>query len=241
MERVQITIPRKQICEECDGTGARSPKDIHVCSSCDGRGVRLVRHQLGPGMFQQVQMQCQQCGGHGKTIKKLCPVCHGHRIVQSNAELNLVVDRGLPEGAEVVFQGEADESPDFAAGDVVVRVRTRKAKGGFVRKEANLYWKETISVQEALLGFERTVRGLDGHEIVLKREGVTQPGEQPAWHGLITIRGDELTGICVRTCRVRASDRGRGAPGVPRVGPWAPLCRVQRRPPAGALAEAQVG
>ncbi len=56
------------------------------------------------------------------------------------------MDRGLPEGAEVVFPGEADESPDFEAGDVVVRVRSKRAVGGFVRKESNLYWKETLSV-----------------------------------------------------------------------------------------------
>lgn len=128
-------------------------------------------------MFQQVQMQCGACAGRGQTIAHACPSCKGHRIVDGVAELTLPIDRGMPEGAEVVFPGEADESPDFAAGDVVVRVRSRKVAGGFVRKEANLYWRETLSVAEALLGFRRTVRGLDGHEIELKREGVTQPGE----------------------------------------------------------------
>lgn len=122
-------------------------------------------------------MQCNDCGGRGQRIKHVCPVCHGHRIVEAVAELSLPVDRGMPEGTEVVFPGEADESPDFAAGDVIVRVRSKKTVGGFVRKEANLYWRETLTVAEALLGFSKTVKGLDGHEIVLRREGVTQPGE----------------------------------------------------------------
>lgn len=137
------------------------------------------------------------CGGRGKSIKHVCPSCKGARIVDSHSDLNLHIDRGMPEGAEVVFEGEADESPEVVAGDVIVRVRSKKQKGAFVRKESNLYWKEPISVAEvrslslffflmpadlslvfpqALLGFKHTVKGLDGHDIVLSRTGVTQPG-----------------------------------------------------------------
>jgi DnaJ-related protein SCJ1 len=57
----------------------------------------------------------------------------------------------MPEGHEVVFEGEADESPDWEAGDIVLRVRTKKEKGGFRRKETSLYWKETIGVDEVRL------------------------------------------------------------------------------------------
>jgi hypothetical protein len=54
----------------------------------------------------------------------------------------------MPEGAEVLFEGEADESPDLPAGDVIVRIRSRRKEGGFVRKEGNLYWQETLTVAE---------------------------------------------------------------------------------------------
>ncbi|GAA5901279.1 hypothetical protein JCM5296_005312 [Sporobolomyces johnsonii] len=175
-DSMKFSVARKAICEQCDGTGARSDKDIVECPTCEGRGIRLVRHQLGPGIFQQVQMHCDRCGGRGKAIKHLCPVCKGHRIVDAQSDLILHIDRGMPEGAEVVFEGEADESPDWVAGDVVVKVRSKREKGGFIRKESNLYWKEPISAAEALLGFKHTVKGLDGHDIVLSRTGVTQPG-----------------------------------------------------------------
>lgn len=135
-----------------------------------------MRHQLGPGIFQQVQMHCDRCvtsllpprlpslppltllpflhprpcrcGGRGQTIKHYCPFCKGARIVDTVSDLDLHIDRGMPEGEEIVFEGEADESPDLEAGDVVVRVRSKKEKGGFVRKDSNLYWKEPISVAE---------------------------------------------------------------------------------------------
>lgn len=34
-------------------------------------------------------MHCDQCGGAGKKIKHLCPVCKGHRVVDSTADLTL--------------------------------------------------------------------------------------------------------------------------------------------------------
>ena len=64
------------------------------------------------------------------------------------AHFTLEVEKGCPEGHEIVFEGEADESPDWEAGDVVLRVRGRKDQGGFKRKETSLYWTETIGVDE---------------------------------------------------------------------------------------------
>lgn len=48
-----------------------------------------------------------------------------------------------------MYEGEADESPDWEAGDVVLRLRSRREQGGWRRKESGLYWKETIGVEEA--------------------------------------------------------------------------------------------
>lgn len=65
----------------------------------------------------------------------------------------------MPEGAEIVFEGEADETPDYEAGDVIVRVRSKKTQGGFVRKDSNLYWKEPISVAEVRSASGEFLRG----------------------------------------------------------------------------------
>lgn len=115
-------------------------------------------------------------------VKHRCPRCQGARIVQTTSNLSLNIDRGLPEGAEVVFEGEADESPDYVAGDVVVHVHTDYEQGGFSRVDSHLYWTEPISVREALLGFERQIRHLDGHLLTLRRSEVTQPGFVQTFH-----------------------------------------------------------
>jgi DnaJ-related protein SCJ1 len=146
-------------------------------------------------MFAQSQTTCNECGGRGKTVTKKCPHCQGNKLVDYTAAYTLDVTPGMPEGHEIVFEGEADESPDWEAGDVVIRVRSRKDKGGWRRKESSLYWKETIGIDEvcslsflksarvieptflqALLGFDRNLTHLDGHVVRLIRDGVTQPG-----------------------------------------------------------------
>jgi hypothetical protein len=40
------------------------------------------RIQLMPGFVQQVQQPCPHCGGKGKSIKKRCHVCHGHKVTR---------------------------------------------------------------------------------------------------------------------------------------------------------------
>ena len=147
-------------------------------------------------MFAQSQVSCNECGGRGTVIKKACPHCQGQKVVDYTAAYTLEVTPGMPEGHDVVFEGEADESPDWEAGDVIVRVRSKKEMGGWRRNDANLYWKETIGVdqvrfifftyiwwkltvidEKALLGFEKNVTLLDGRDLLLDRKGsVTQPG-----------------------------------------------------------------
>ncbi|OJT11443.1 DnaJ-related protein spj1 [Trametes pubescens] len=173
---IDFMVKKRILCDHCRGTGAASSDDIHTCGACGGQGVRIVRQQIMPGMFTQSQVQCQECGGRGTVIGRKCPHCDGHKVMDHTQHYTLEVPKGAPEGHEIVFEGEADESPDWEAGDVVLRIRSKKERGGWRRKESGLYWKETISVEEALLGFERNLTHLDEHIVELKRTGVTQPG-----------------------------------------------------------------
>ncbi|EAU85313.2 chaperone DnaJ [Coprinopsis cinerea okayama7 len=173
---IEFMVKKKILCDHCRGTGAASDGDIHTCTGCNGHGVKLVKQQIFPGMFAQTQVTCNDCGGRGKVIKKKCSHCQANKVLDETARYTLEVQPGMPEGHEVVFEGQADESPDWEPGDIVLRVRSKKEKGGFRRKESSLYWKETIGVDEALLGFKRNITHLDGRTLTLEREGVTQPG-----------------------------------------------------------------
>lgn len=174
---IDFEINRQVLCPACKGNGARKESDIKECETCDGQGVRIVRRQLGPGIFQQMQMQCDACGGRGKTIAHKCPRCEGHQTVEEVNSLTLDIDRGSPDGHEELFEAEGDEAPGYSAGDVVLRIRIKKQTGGgFRRLGENLYWKEVLSLDEALLGFTIQIKHLDGHDLTVSRTEVTQPG-----------------------------------------------------------------
>ncbi|KIS71579.1 uncharacterized protein UMAG_10006 [Mycosarcoma maydis] len=171
-----LEYQRNVVCSHCDGSGAESPADIHTCDACDGRGVRIVRQQIMPGFITNAQMTCDRCGGAGSVIKHRCSKCHGQKIVQETASVDVDLERGAEEGVEVVIEGEADEAPEYEAGDVIVRVSARRSKGQFRRGGTSLYKTLPISLSEALLGFERNLTHLDGRTITIRRDAVTQPG-----------------------------------------------------------------
>jgi len=68
--------------------------------------------------YTNMQVTCSDCQGKGTVIRKPCPHCHSAKIIPSRITLSLHLPKGAPEGFEVVFDGDADESPDWDAGDV---------------------------------------------------------------------------------------------------------------------------
>ena len=170
-----MEINKQVICPVCRGSGAKSHDDVKDCHSCHGNGVKIVRHQIAPGMFQQVQVECDVCRGKGKIIKSKCPHCQGSKVKRGSHEITVTIERGVPNGQKIVFDGEADESPDASAGNLVLVVVT-DPHPIFTRIAHNLYMTETISLQEALLGFKRSIKHLDGSLVKFSRTSVTVPG-----------------------------------------------------------------
>jgi DnaJ-related protein SCJ1 len=200
---VEFQWDKQQICEECDGTGSEDGR-VDTCDVCKGHGVVIQKQMLAPGMYQQVQMQCHACGGRGKTIPHKCPVCSGNRVVRKPATVSVTVERGAPNGARVVYENEADASPDYTAGDLIVSLTQKdpdlevdnpdRVDGVFFRRRGDdLFWTEVLSVREAWMGdWTRNLTHLDGHVVRIgkKRGEVIQPGHtetvkgegMPKWH-----------------------------------------------------------
>lgn len=194
---------KQHICEECSGTGSADGV-VDTCGHCGGHGVRITKHQLAPGMYQQVQSQCDQCGGRGKVIKHRCPVCNGARVVRNPTTVQLNVARGAARDSRLVYENEADASPDYEAGDLIVMLTEKepdlehenpdRVDGVFFRrKDDDLFWREVVSLREAWMGdWERNITHLDGHVVKIgrKRGEVIQPGHvervqgegMPKWH-----------------------------------------------------------
>lgn len=198
-KEVEFSIEKQLICDACEGTGSADGK-VDTCDKCGGRGVVIQKHMLAPGMFQQVQMHCDKCGGKGKTIKKPCSVCHGHRVVRKQVPMSATIEPGMDKGTRIVFENEADESPDWVAGDLVVILGEKEPELGasdeertdgtfFRRKGKDLFYKEVLSLREAWMGdWTRNITHLDGHVVRLgrRRGEVVQP------LSVETVRGEGM-------------------------------------------------
>jgi len=133
-------------------------RGVQTCDACDGRGVKVEVIRMGP-MIQQMQSQCNACGGQGKSFK----------TKQEREVLEVHITKGAPDGHKVPFREMADEHPDADTGDVVF-VLKQQEHAEFKRKGADLYLERTISLVEALCGFEMLITHLDGRKLIVKSE-----------------------------------------------------------------------
>ena len=133
-----------------------------MCTACDGQGVVIELRQIALGMVQQLQRRCTECGGQG-----YCATRKKERKI-----LEVHVEKGMKHNAKIPFRGMADEKPNMEAGDVNFIIQ-EKEHDTFKRKGADLLITKTLSLNEALCGFEWTIKHLDGREIAIK----SKPGE----------------------------------------------------------------
>jgi len=133
-----------------------------MCTACDGQGVVIELRQIALGMVQQVQKRCTVCNGEG----------YIGETKKERKVLEVHIEKGMKNGQKVVFHGMADEKPNMEPGDINFIVQEKEHEL-FKRKGADLLITKTLSLNEALCGFEWTVTHLDKREIVIK----SRPGE----------------------------------------------------------------
>jgi DnaJ-related protein SCJ1 len=172
----RVAHKKQTLCTRCRGTGAKDANDVTTCPVCKGSGVKTEVHQIGPGFIQQTQSTCDKCGGRGRIVKSVCPLCKGTKVGHSEDKITVVVEQGMIDGDEIRFENEADEQPDVIPGDLVFKIVTVPNKR-FVRQGDNLHTKLNITLLEALVGFSKSFKHLDGHRVVVERDTVTIPGQ----------------------------------------------------------------
>ncbi|XP_022890700.1 dnaJ protein homolog [Olea europaea var. sylvestris] len=169
----KIPLSRNVLCSKCNGKGSKSGASMK-CSGCQGTGMKVTVRQLGPGMLQQLQHPCNECKGTGETIndKDRCSQCKGEKVVLEKKVLEVHVEKGMQNGQQITFHGEADEAPDTITGDVVVVLQQREHPK-FKRKGDDLFVEHSLGLTEALCGFQFILSHLDDRHLLIK----SQPGE----------------------------------------------------------------
>jgi DnaJ-class molecular chaperone len=176
---LEMSINRRIVCRGCSGEKGKLKAKCQSCGKCPDE-TRMVQRQMGPGMIVQQEERVPS--------KEKCKV--------EDTVLKTTVERGIADGAEIKFPRKSEQKPGQVPGDVVMTLKQKKHRT-FTRDKDDLHMSLEISLKEALLGFEKTYKHLDGHEFEVVKTGVTKPmsvkkirGEGMPQHGTPSEFGD---------------------------------------------------
>jgi DnaJ-related protein SCJ1 len=171
-ETVSVPFAAKQsLCPACGGEGGHG---VGACPICQGRGVAIVEQSVGHARFV-TQQTCPRCRGSGRIVEHVCEACRGARVVRADATLRVKLSPELEEGSLVRLEGVGHQMPGAVPGDVVAHVHVLQ-HSVFERRGRHLYATLRLSLLEALLGFRKSLRHLDGSDIAVERQAtVTGP------------------------------------------------------------------
>jgi molecular chaperone DnaJ len=168
-----LTLPTSVTCEACSGSGAKPGAKPRLCPTCAGQG--RVRAQQG---FFAIERTCPHCHGRGEIIDDPCPPCGGSGRVTRERTLSVNIPPGVEDGTRIRLAGEGEAGGKGGpSGDLYIFVST-KPHAFFQREGADLFCRVPISMVQAALGGEVSVRALDGGETKVKIPEGTQSGKQ---------------------------------------------------------------
>ncbi|CBI36928.3 hypothetical protein VitviT2T_009583 [Vitis vinifera] len=129
----------------------------------------VYHKQIGPGMFQQMTEQ-------------VCEQCPNVKYEREGYFITVDIEKGMQDGQEVVFYDDGEPIVDGEPGDLKFRIRT--APHDQFRREGNdLHTTVTITLVQALVGFEKTIKHLDEHLVNIGSKGITKPKEVRKFKG----------------------------------------------------------
>ncbi|KAI7863088.1 hypothetical protein BDF14DRAFT_1847732 [Spinellus fusiger] len=177
-KRTKLALEKNVICSNCSGKGGKTGA-VKKCAGCKGRGFQVTMRQIGMGMVQQIQVPCVDCNATGEIAKDRCKKCKGKKVTTEKKYLEVFVEKGMQDGQKIVMKGEGDQEPGVEPGDVSL-VLNMKEHSTFERVGNDLLCSITVSLIEALCGFEKVITHLDGRGI-----RISQPAGQVINPGMI--------------------------------------------------------
>lgn len=171
-----FSIQKNVICAHCHGTGGKLGQ-TQQCPKCKGRGQVIEQMNTGMGFSFQVQNTCNRCNGKGITFKEQCPHCRGKRVVLEEKNLRVEVERGMKNKERIVFPRESEQHPDTIPGDLIVTLNQKPHYFFEERIGDDLHASLKLNLKDALLGYNTSFRHLDGRNVKVSSNKVTQPFE----------------------------------------------------------------
>lgn len=190
---IDLEYDRRELCDECKGSGEEPGSQPIRCSTCGGQGmVQQVRDTLLGRMATTTT--CPTCGGQGYKVDKYCGSCSGRGTTPGHRKVSINVPPGVDDGNILRVSGEGHSGRGGAPrGDLLLGMRV-KADPRFEREGADLLHVLPISYHDLALGASVQIPGLEGEESLRIPAGTGS-------HHVFTLRGHGLP-------RLRGSGRG---------------------------------
>lgn len=189
-----LAVKRRELCDQCQGSGAKSGTSATTCDVCRGAGV-VVQSQ---GFFS-MRTHCPRCMGKGQVIKSPCARCDGEGLQKKPVEIQIRVPAGVEDGTELRVAGEGEPSTEGGPrGHLYCHIAV-KEHPTFLRRGRDLFCEVDLPVVHAVLGTTIEVPTL-GNGAELKVPAGTQPGSifRLRGQGLPDVRGHGPGDILVR-------------------------------------------
>jgi molecular chaperone DnaJ len=166
-----IELDRRELCDLCDGSGAKPGTSPETCQYCGGAG-QVVQTQ---GFFR-LQTTCPACSGAGQVTREKCPKCSGSGRQAKRVKLEVRVPAGVDSGMQLCLRGEGEPGPGGGPrGDLYVDLRVNPHPL-FDREGRNLICQVPVTYTQLCLGAEVEIPLLRGRHVLTIPPG-TQPDE----------------------------------------------------------------
>ena len=170
----EIEIPRSEVCQTCNGSGAKPGTTPQRCGTCGGTGQ--VQKVQSAGFARLVRVTaCSKCGGRGYLVDSPCKECRGRGTVEKRRKIRIMIPAGVDDGHTLRLRGEGNAGETgVPPGDlyVVVNIVPHKL---FARRDSDIYLETKVGVMQAMLGADLTIPTLYG-DVKLPVPHGTQPG-----------------------------------------------------------------
>jgi hypothetical protein len=100
-----------------------------------------------------------------------------HMCKSDRFAFDLEIERGTVDGHEIIFKRKGDQNPGHLAGNVIIILRQIDHQI-FTRWNDHLIVTMAVSLSEALTGFTKKIRHLDGHEVTVLSTSIVEPGSK---------------------------------------------------------------
>ena len=172
----EIDVEHHVPCDHCHGTGSEDGKPTE-CPYCHGKGQIGHTQQIRPNQSQIFIETCPHCHGTGRVITTPCKECGGSGLKNKVEKKRINIPAGVANGMTMAVPGGGDSIPDGENGNLIVIFNVEEDPYFARPDDVNLIHYEDVPFNEALLGFKKRFKCIDGTTVEVNAPELTPHGK----------------------------------------------------------------